>query len=56
MSIWCQHQHDPDRERVYLDHDTVPMRQVWLDKDPEDIVQEAQGKQNTGNLQQINSH
>lgn len=54
--MWCQHQHHSDAKEMYLDHDTVPMCQVWLYKDPEDIIQEAQGEQNTGNLQQINSH
>jgi len=50
-----EHAKQPGPERVgrYLDHDAVPMCQIWLNEHPEYVIEEAQRQQDTGNLHSI---
>jgi hypothetical protein len=55
VSMQGQHAKQPGPERVgrYLDHDAVPMCQIWLNEHPEYVIEEAQRQQDTGNLHSI---
>ena len=55
LSMQSQHakQAGPERMGEYLDHDAVPVCQIWLNEHPEYVIEEAQRQQDTGNLHSI---
>lgn len=55
LSIQGQVANQPGPKRMgeYLDHNAVPVCQVWLNEHPEYVVEEAQRQQDTGNLHSI---